>query len=237
MDDNAEAEANADADELRKFAELADRWWDPKGAFRTLQDINPLRLDYIEHYLPLSGCRVADVGCGGGILAEGMAGRGALVVGVDMAAPVIEVARNHAAAAGLNIDYRVQSAEGLAATEAGQFDLVACMELLEHVPYPEATIAACARLVKPDGHVVLSTINRTRKAFALAVVGAEYVLGLIPRGTHRYAKFIRPAELAAWCRSAGLTVTDISGMAYNPLTKQPRRCRAVDVNYLMHCLK
>ncbi len=225
---------NADYNELRKFDDLAHRWWDPEGEFRPLHDINPIRLEYIERHTSMVGKQVVDVGCGGGILAEGMAARGAEVTGIDMAAQVIAVAKQHAEDAQLAIDYRVQAAESLAAEAAGQFDIVTCMELLEHVPDPRPTIAALATLAKPGGHVFLSTINRTPKAFMLAIVGAEYILRLLPRGTHDYAKLIRPAELDHWCRDAHLTAQAITGMAYNPILKTPRLTKSIDVNYLMY---
>ncbi len=228
---------NADYNELRKFDALAERWWDRTGEFRPLHDINPLRLDYIERFTRLAGKTVVDVGCGGGILAEGMVARGAHVTGIDMAPHVIDIAKQHASEQQIDIAYHVQTAETLATEQPEQFDLVTCMELLEHVPDPRPTVAACATLVKPGGQVIFATINRTPKAFMLAIVGAEYLLGLLPRGTHDYAKLIRPAELTGWCRDADLTVLDISGMAYNPLTKRPRFCRAVDVNYLVCATK
>jgi 2-polyprenyl-6-hydroxyphenyl methylase/3-demethylubiquinone-9 3-methyltransferase len=204
--------ANVDSSELAKFASRAAEWWDPRGAFRTLHDINTLRLDYIAERVPLAGQRVLDVGCGGGLLAEGLATRGARVVAIDMAPENIEAARQHA-------------------TAAGEFDVVTCLEILEHVPDPASIVAACAAALRPGGTVVFSTINRNLKSFALAIVGAEYVLGLLPRGTHEYAKLIRPAELAAWCRKAGLEITALTGLHHNPATGDYWLDGNVDVNY------
>ncbi|MEJ2059544.1 MAG: bifunctional 2-polyprenyl-6-hydroxyphenol methylase/3-demethylubiquinol 3-O-methyltransferase UbiG [Gammaproteobacteria bacterium] len=228
-------QANVDHNEISKFDEIAHRWWDMQGEFKPLHEINPLRLDYVEARAgSLAGRHVADVGCGGGILAEGMAARGARVTGIDMAESPLNVARLHAMESGLEIDYRWITAEGLAAEMTHSFDVVTCMEMLEHVPDPGSVIRACAQLVKPGGHVFLSTINRNPKSFLFAIVGAEYVLGMLPRGTHEFARFIRPSELGAWVREAGLEVQDITGMSYNPLTREYRLGRDVDVNYLVH---
>jgi 2-polyprenyl-6-hydroxyphenyl methylase/3-demethylubiquinone-9 3-methyltransferase len=225
--------ANVDPAELAKFSALAHRWWDPTSEFRPLHEINPLRLGHIERLVGgLAGKRVLDVGCGGGILAEAMANRGAQVTGIDLAEKPIKVAMLHGMETGNRVEYRLVAAEALAAEMPESFDLVTCMEMLEHVPDPASTVAACARLAKPGAHVVFSTINRNPKSFLLAIVGAEYVLRMLPRGTHEYARFIRPSELAAHCRAAGLALDDLTGMTYNPLTKTYALGRDVDVNYI-----
>jgi 2-polyprenyl-6-hydroxyphenyl methylase/3-demethylubiquinone-9 3-methyltransferase len=223
--------ANVDSSELAKFASRAAEWWDPRGAFRTLHDINGLRLDYIAERVPLEGARVLDVGCGGGLVAEGLAARGARVVAIDMAPENIEAARQHAAAGGLQVDYRCVAVEQIAHDAAGEFDAVTCLEMLEHVPDPGSIVAACAAALRPGGTAVFSTINRNLKSFAFAIVGAEYVLGLLPRGTHEYAKLIRPAELATWCRKSGLQVTTLTGLHHNPATGSYWLDGNVDVNY------
>jgi len=228
---------NADPAELKKFESIASRWWDPTSEFRPLHEINPLRLDYVDQRASLAGKRVLDVGCGGGILAEGMASRGAQVTGIDLGEANIEVARLHLLESGLDVDYRCVAVEALAAEQPGSFDVVTCMELLEHVPDPAATIAACARLVRPGGHVFLSTVNRTPAAYLLGVVGAEYVLGLLPRGTHDYARFIRPAELTRWLRAAGLDPVALAGVRYNPFTHHASLGGGLDVNYLAHATR
>lgn len=228
---------NADSAEVEKFDRLAPDWWNPEGAFKTLHQINPLRLAYIRTRHPLGGARVADIGCGGGLLAEAMAQAGASVIGIDLSESAIRVAAEHARAAGLNVDYRVMAAETLAAAAAGSCDVVSCMEMLEHVPDPVAIVGACAALCRPGGHVFFSTLNRHPKAFAFAILGAEYLLGLLPRGTHEYAKFIRPSELAAWGRAHGLEVDNISGLHYNPVTGMHRLNDDPRVNYLMHMRK
>lgn len=232
---------NADAGELAKFNRLADQWWDPEGEFKPLHAINPLRLKYIETRIGgFAGKRILDVGCGGGILAESMAARGAEVTGIDLAEDALSAAREHAQTHAVKVDYSLTSAETLAAraTEsgaAGQFDVVSCMEMLEHVPDPATVIAACATLCRPGGQVFFSTINRHPKAFLLAIVGAEYLLRLLPRGTHSYEKFIKPSELATAARHAGLLVQDISGIRYDPLRGRHSLSRDIAVNYLMHC--
>ena len=224
---------NADPAELEKFSALAHRWWDADGEFRPLHQINPLRLDWINSLSPLSGARVVDIGCGGGILSDSMARKGAHVLGVDLASKALRVARLHALDAQTpHIEYREVSAEMLAAELPGHFDTVTCMEMLEHVPDPASVVKACADLVKPGGWVFFSTINRNAKAFMLAIVGAEYLLKLLPRGTHEYAKMIRPSELASYCRAAGLDVRHTRGMEHNPLTQRFWLSADTSVNYL-----
>lgn len=229
---------NADPQELAKFSELAHRWWDPESEFRPLHQINPLRLDWIDSIVPLAGRRVLDVGCGGGILSDAMARRGATVLGIDLAARPLKVAQLHALEAGTErVEYREVAVEALAAEQPASFDVVTCMEMLEHVPDPGSVVRACASLLRPGGRAFFSTINRNPKAFLFAIVGAEYVLNLLPRGTHEYAKFIRPSELAQWCREAGLDVTATRGLEYNPLTRVYRLSDDTDVNYLFACAK
>jgi len=233
LDPQAEAGGNVDPRELAKFSALAHRWWDPTSEFRPLHEINPLRLDHIERLAGgLAGKRVLDVGCGGGILAEAMARKGAEVTGIDLGEKPIKVAMLHALESGTRVDYRVQAAEALAAEQPEAFDVVTCMEMIEHVPDPASTVAACARLARPGGRVVFSTINRNAKSFLFAIVGAEYVLQMLPRGTHEYARFIRPSELVAHARAAGLAADDLTGMTYNPLTGSYALGRDVDVNYI-----
>jgi 2-polyprenyl-6-hydroxyphenyl methylase/3-demethylubiquinone-9 3-methyltransferase len=228
---------NADPQELAKFSELAHRWWDPTSAFKPLHQINPLRLHWIDDLAGLKGKAVLDVGCGGGILAESMAALGARVKGIDLSDNALKVALLHLFESRLDVSYEEISAEELALREAGQYDALTCMEMLEHVPDPASTVGACARLVKPGGHVFFSTINRNPKSYLLAVIGAEYVLRLLPRGTHEYAKFVKPSELARYCRSAGLTLKSVIGMGYNPLTKVYSLNHDTGVNYLMHCVR
>jgi len=229
-----EPAVNADPAELAKFSELAHRWWDPESEFRPLHQINPLRLEWIQSQMPLSGARVLDVGCGGGILADSMARKGAQVLGIDLAAKALKVAQLHALEAQTpNVTYREVSVEALAAEQPGSFDGVTCMEMLEHVPDPESVVRACSVLVKPGGWVFFSTINRNAKAFVFAILGAEYVLNLLPRGTHEYLKFIRPSELAAHCRASGLQWTDTRGLEFNPLTQRYWLSGNTTVNYLV----
>ena len=225
---------NADPAELQKFSELAHRWWDPGSEFRPLHEINPLRLGWIDECVGLSGKSVLDVGCGGGILSESMAARGATVTGIDLSDKALGVARLHLLESGLNVAYELISAEALADRQPASFDVVTCMEMLEHVPDPASTIAACARLVKPGGHVFFSTLNRNPKSYLFAIIGAEYVLNLLPKGTHEYAKFIKPSELARDCRHAGLEVKQLLGMTYNPFTRVYALGADTDVNYLVH---
>jgi 2-polyprenyl-6-hydroxyphenyl methylase / 3-demethylubiquinone-9 3-methyltransferase len=228
---------NIDAREIAKFEALAHRWWDPDGDFRPLHEINPLRVDYIAERCALESARVLDVGCGGGILTESLTIRGAKVTGIDMGDAPLAVARLHALETGLAIDYRQTTAEALAAAEPERYDAVTCLEMLEHVPDPDAVVAACAHLTRPGGDVFFSTINRNPKAYAVAILGAEYVLRLLPRGTHDYRKLIRPAELARSVRAAGLETVEIVGMRYNPFTRRARLSADVDVNYLLHARK
>lgn len=228
------AAVNVDHAEVNKFEQLASRWWDPHSEFKPLHEINPLRLGYIYQRAGLNGKRVIDVGCGGGILAESMAARGAQVTGIDMGQAPLEVARLHLLESGLEVDYRRISAEEIAAEMPGEFDVVTCMEMLEHVPDPASVVRACATLVRPGGQVFFSTINRNPKAYLFAIVGAEYLLRLLPKGTHDYARFIRPSELSHWTRDAGLDTLDITGLTYNPLTGVYRLdARDIDVNYMV----
>jgi 2-polyprenyl-6-hydroxyphenyl methylase/3-demethylubiquinone-9 3-methyltransferase len=229
---------NADPHELAKFSELAHRWWDKESDFRPLHEINPLRLDWIDGQVVLKGKRVLDVGCGGGILADSMARRGADVLGIDLAGKALKVAQLHAIeAATPQVEYREIAVEALAADVPETFDVVTCMEMLEHVPDPQAIVIACARLLKPGGRAFFSTINRNAKAFVFAIVGAEHVLKLLPKGTHEYAKLIRPSELAQWCRTAGLDLDEMRGLEYNPLTRRYRLSSDTSVNYLVACRK
>ena len=229
--------ANFDPAELNKFSALAAKWWDPTSEFKPLHEINPLRLDWINSLAPLAGKRVLDVGCGGGILSESMARKGASVKGIDLADKPLKVAALHKLESGVQVDYECIAAEDLAVREPGGFDVVTCMEMLEHVPDPASTVRACAALVKPGGRVFFSTINRNPKAYLFAIIGAEYVLRLLPRGTHDYAKLIRPSELARFCREAGLDAGSITGMSYNPLSGRYWLGTDTDVNYLMQAVK
>ena len=226
---------NVDPVELEKFSQLAHRWWDPGSEFKPLHDINPLRLDYIDGIAGLEGKRALDVGCGGGILAEAMAARGATVTGIDLGEKPLKVAQLHLLESGLNVDYRLVAAEDLAREAFGAFDVVTCMELLEHVPDPQKTVHACAELARDGGHVFFSTINRNPKAYLFAVIGAEYVLNLLPKGTHDYQRFIKPSELSRWSRASGLATEELIGMTYNPFTQRYSLGRDCDVNYLLRC--
>jgi 2-polyprenyl-6-hydroxyphenyl methylase/3-demethylubiquinone-9 3-methyltransferase len=228
---------NADPKELAKFGALAHRWWDPAGEFRPLHEINPLRLAWIEGKVRLAGRTALDVGCGGGILAEAMARAGARVKGIDLAEKPLRVAELHRLESGVAVDYEAASAEELAAREPGRYDVVTCMEVLEHVPDPASTVRACAALARPGGQLFFATINRNLKSYLLAIIGAEYVLGLLPKGTHDYAKLIKPSELARWCRAGGLAVEALVGMTYNPLTKVYALGRDTDVNYIVHAVR
>ncbi|GAB2180703.1 bifunctional 3-demethylubiquinone 3-O-methyltransferase/2-octaprenyl-6-hydroxy phenol methylase [Denitratisoma sp. agr-D3] len=224
---------NADPQELAKFGDLAHRWWDPQSEFKPLHDINPLRVGWIDRHLSLAGKKVIDVGCGGGLLSEGMAACGAQVTGIDLSEKPLGVAKLHLYESGLDIDYRLIAAEAMAAAEPASFDAVTCLEMLEHVPDPASIVKACATLVKPNGQVFFSTLNRNPKAYLMAVVGAEYVLNMLPKGTHEYARFLKPAELSRFCREAGLQVEEILGMSYNPFTKTYSLGKDTSVNYLV----
>mgnify|MGYP001015542411 FL=1 len=224
---------NADPAELEKFGDLAHRWWDPNSEFKPLHDINPLRLDWIDSHVGLAGKRILDVGCGGGLLSEGMALRGADVTGIDLSDKPLAIAKLHLLESGQKVDYRKISVETLAAEMPDTFDAVTCLEMLEHVPNPSSVIASCARLVKPGGQIFFSTLNRNPKSYLFAVIGAEYVLKMLPKGTHDYAKFIRPSELARWSKMAQLEPAELIGMSYNPITKQYSLGKDTSVNYLM----
>jgi 2-polyprenyl-6-hydroxyphenyl methylase/3-demethylubiquinone-9 3-methyltransferase len=228
---------NADQAELDKFGELAHRWWDPNSEFKPLHDINPLRLDWIDATIGLAGKRILDVGCGGGLLSEGMAVRGANVTGIDLSEKPLGVAKLHLLESGQTVEYRKISVEQMADEMPGAFDAVTCLEMLEHVPNPSSVVTACARLVKPGGQVFLSTLNRNPKSYLLAVVAAEYVLGMLPKGTHDYAKFIKPSELARWAKLANLEPDEVVGMSYNPLTQEYSLGRDSSVNYLMRATR
>ncbi len=228
---------NVDPQEVAKFSELAHRWWDATSEFKPLHEINPLRLDWIDKLAPLPGRKVVDIGCGGGILSESMARRGARVKGIDLSERALKVAALHQIESKAGVDYEKISAEDLALREAGTYDVVTCMELLEHVPDPASTVAACAALARPGADLFFSTINRNPKSYLFAIIGAEYVLRLLPRGTHDYARFIKPSELAQFCRAATIDVRDIIGMTYNPLTRVYALGRDTDVNYILHAVK
>lgn len=228
---------NVDAAELNKFAELAHKWWDKTSEFKPLHDINPLRLNYIDQAINLKGKVVLDVGCGGGILSESMAEKNAKVTGIDLGEKALKVAQLHSLESGVSVDYQLIAVEELAQKQPESFDVVTCLEMLEHVPNPASVIAACAKLVKPSGHVFFSTINRNPKAYLFAVIGVEYVLNMLPRGTHDYEKFIKPSELASWARAAGLSLHNQVGMRYNPITQHYSLGSDTSVNYLMHMVK
>ncbi len=228
---------NFDPKEIAKFEELASRWWDPDSEFKPLHEINPLRLEYIDRRASLKGKTVVDIGCGGGILAESMALKGANVLGIDMGKAPLSVASLHKLESGAELEYKQITAEELADKEAGKYDVVTCMEMLEHVPDPASVIAACSKLVKPDGHVFFSTINRNPKSYLFAIVGAEYIMQMLPKGTHDYSKFIKPSELESWARNADLHLRELTGMSYNLLSKKYSLGHDVDVNYLMHTQK
>lgn len=230
-------QTNVDQAEIAKFSELASRWWDPNSEFRPLHQINPLRLSYIEQHGKVNGLQVLDVGCGGGILAEAMALNGAQVTGIDLGEKALSVARLHALDSEVSVDYQLISAEQMAEQYAGKFDVVTCLEMLEHVPDPASIVSACAKLVKPGGRVYFSTLNRNPKSYAMAVVGAEYILNLLPKGTHQYDKFIKPSELNAWLELSDLSLNDMIGLHYNPLFKSYKLAPGVDVNYMMYSVK
>ena len=234
---STETKENIDHAELAKFEAIASSWWDPESEFRPLHDINPLRLNYIDERVSLCNKKVLDVGCGGGILSESMARRGAIVTGIDMGEAPLSVAKLHKLESGVDVEYIHSTAEAMAEKEAGTYDVVTCLEMLEHVPDPASVIKSCCLLVKPGGHVFFSTINRSPKSYAFAIIGAEYVLKLLPKGTHDYRKLIRPSEMSSWARKAGLSIKDLAGMTYNPFTKNYKLGRNVDVNYLMHTQK
>lgn len=229
--------ANVEVSEVNKFAELAHQWWDLQGVFKPLHQLNPLRLNYIDSRASLAGKQVLDVGCGGGILSESMAQRGAQVLGIDLAEKSLQVAQLHALEANVQVDYRCVAVEALAQEKPQAFDVVTCMEMLEHVPDPASVVRACAALVKPGGHVFFSTLNRNAKAYLMAVVGAEYVLNLLPKGTHDYSKFIKPSELAAWMRQSALELQHQTGVTYHPLSKQYALTVDTSVNYMLHAIK
>jgi 2-polyprenyl-6-hydroxyphenyl methylase/3-demethylubiquinone-9 3-methyltransferase len=227
---------NVDASEIHKFEEIASRWWDPESEFKPLHEINPLRLGYVQSHVKLAGKKVLDVGCGGGILAESMATAGASVTGIDMGEEPLRVAELHTLETGVEVDYRQTTAEALAEEMPGAFDVVTCMEMLEHVPEPGSVVDACARLVRPGGHVFFSTLNRNPKSYLFAIIGAEYLLNLLPHGTHDYARFIRPAELDRWVRETALRIVDLTGLTYNPVTRVYRLApKDISVNYMAAC--
>lgn len=226
---------NVDPLEIQKFAESAHRWWDPQSEFKPLHYLNPLRLDFIDRIAALPGKRAVDIGCGGGILSEAMARRGAEVTGIDLNEKALKVARLHMLESGVRVDYQLIAAEAFAESHPAQYDVVTCLEMLEHVPDPASVVRACGKLVKPGGYVFFSTLNRNSKSYVMAVLGAEYVLGMLPRGTHDYAKFIKPSELAHFCRAADLTVSELRGVRYHPTTQTYSLSHNPDVNYILVC--
>lgn len=228
---------NFDTQELEKFASLSAQWWDPQGELKTLHQINPLRLGYLSGIMPLSGKRIIDIGCGGGILCEGMAKMGASVTGIDLNQAGIEVAKLHQLESGTDVEYLHVAAETLATERPGQYDMVTCLEMLEHVPDPASVVRACATLVKPGGHIIFSTLNRHPKSYLFAIIGAEYILRILPKNTHDYAKFIRPSELSHWAREAGLEPVELKGISYNPFTEHFKFIKDISVNYLFHAVK
>ena len=229
--------ANIDPQELDKFALMATRWWDPEGDLKTLHQINPLRLEYIQSKTDINGKKVIDIGCGGGILSESMANAGACVTGIDMNKPVIDTAKLHLHESGLEVEYIKTTAEDIAAERPGQYDIVTCLEMLEHVPNPASVISACSQLVKPGGHLFFSTINRNAKSYLFAIIGAEYLLKILPRNTHDFSKFIRPSELGAWLREKNLHAKDMRGISYNPFNETFKLTDDASVNYLLHAVK
>ena len=229
--------SNYDTAELNKFSELAHKWWDKTSEFKPLHDINPLRLSYVDQAVSLAGKSVLDVGCGGGILSESMAEKGAIVTGIDLSEKALKVAQLHSLETNINVDYRLVAVEQLAEEQPASFDVVTCLEMLEHVPDPASVVKACAKLVKPGGHVFFSTINRNAKAYLFAVIGAEYVLNLLPKGTHDYSKFLKPSELAGFIRNSNLSLQHQIGMSYNPITQHYWLDNDVSVNYMMHTIK
>ncbi len=235
IESKQQAAPNVDPAEIDKFGSMASRWWDRHGDFKPLHDINPLRLNYIDSQHRIEGLDVLDVGCGGGILSEALNKRGATVTGIDLSDEALSVAKLHLLESGYNVDYQCVSAEDFAAKNKNAFDVVTCLEMLEHVPDPASTVAACASMVKPGGSVFFSTLNRNPKSWLFAIVGAEQILKLLPKGTHEYRRFIRPSELAGFTRAAGLETIDLTGMTYNPINKRYRLTKDIDVNYLMHC--
>lgn len=229
--------SNIDPAEIAKFSELASHWWDPNGEMKSLHDINPLRLHYIDQHASLQGKKIIDIGCGGGILSESMDKAGGQVTGLDMSKQAIQVAKLHQHESGTQVDYFVSTAEDFATKHPGEFDIITCLEMLEHVPDPSSIVRACAELVKPGGSVFFSTLNRNMKSYLFAIIGAEYVLNIIPKNTHDYAKFIRPSELSEWGRKSGLIVKNMTGLTYNPLNKTYKLCDDISVNYLVHLIK